>query len=75
MVMVLLQPELSCALTDSQGLQVAFKVGPLLQNPQQVSGLHALQLHLPVDVDLLTEADVHQAGAVFTLLTCILTWF
>lgn len=60
-------------LTDSQLLQVTSKLRFLLQHFQQVSGLHPLQLHLPVDVDFVTEADVHQAGAVLTLLTCVLT--
>lgn len=60
-------------LTDSQHLQVAFKAGLFLQHSQQVGGFHALQLHLPVDVDFVVEADIDEAGPVFALLTCVLT--
>lgn len=60
-------------LTDSQLPQAAFKLRFLLQDPQQVGGLHVLQLHLPVDVDFVTEAHVNQTGAVLSLLTCVLT--
>lgn len=60
-------------LTDSQLPQAALKLRFLLQDPQQVRGLHVLQLHLPVDVDFVTEAHVNQTGAVLTLLTCVLT--
>ena len=60
-------------LTDSQRLQVPLKLRLLLQDSQHVGGLHALQLHLPVDVDFVVEADVDQTGAVLTLLTRVLT--
>lgn len=61
------------ARTDSQKPQVPAELGFLLQDPQHVGGLHALQLHLPVDVDFVIEADVDQTGAVLTLLTRVLT--
>lgn len=60
-------------LTNSQSLQLAFKLRLLLKHSQQVGGLHPLKLHLPVDVDFLVETDVHQTGAVFTLLASVLT--
>ena len=60
-------------LTDSQLPQAALKLWFLLQDPQQVRGLHVLQLHLPVDIDFVTEAHVNQTGAVLPLLTCVLT--
>lgn len=59
-------------LTDSEPLQLAPELGSLLQHSEQVRGLHSIQLHPPVDVDLVVEADVHQAGAVLALLTCVL---
>lgn len=61
-------------LTDSELLQAALKLRFLLQDPQKVRGLHALQLHLPVDVDFVIEAHVNQTGAVLPLLTRILTY-
>lgn len=60
-------------LTHSQLLQQPAELLLLLQQPKQVGGLHALQLHLPVDVDLVVEADVHQAGAVPAVLAGVLT--
>lgn len=48
----------------AQLLQQAAELWLRLQQLQQVGGLHPLQLHLPVHVDLLVEGDVHQAGAV-----------
>lgn len=60
-------------LTDSERLDLVFKTWLFLQEPQQVGGLHPLQLHLPVDVDFMVEAHVDEAGAVFTLLACVLT--
>lgn len=60
-------------LTHSQLLQQPAELLLLLQQPQQVGGLHALQLHLPVDVDLVVEADVHQAGAIPAVLAGVLT--
>lgn len=66
-------PRVVGAPTDSELLHEPPELGFLLQEPQQVGGLHALQLHLPVDVDFVVEADVHQTGAVPSLLTRILT--
>lgn len=64
---------MTAVLTHAQRLQVLSELRLLVQDPQHVGGLHALQLHLPVDVDLVVEADVDEAGAVFTLLTGVLT--
>lgn len=61
-------------LTHTQLLQQAVVLRLRLQQLQQVSGLHSLQLHLPVHVDLLIESDVHQAGAVATLSARVLAW-
>lgn len=45
-----------------------------LQHFEQVGGLHPLQLHLPVHVDLLVERDVHEAGAVAAVFAGIQAW-
>lgn len=62
-----------CVPTNPQLLHVALKLWFLLQHLQQISGLHALQLHFVVDVDFVVEANVNQAGSVLTILTGILT--
>jgi hypothetical protein len=49
-------------------------LGLSLQQLQKVSGLHALQLHLPVHVDLLIEGDIYQAGTVAALFAGVLAW-
>lgn len=59
------------ALTHTQLLQEVFKLWVTIQDFQQVGGLHSLQLHIPVDVDLLIEADINQAGAVASSFACI----
>lgn len=59
------------ALTHTQLLQETSKLWVAIQDFQQVGGLHSLQLHIPVDVDLLIEADVNQAGAVASSFACI----
>lgn len=59
------------ALTHTQLLQETSKLWVTIQDFQQVGGLHSLQLHIPVDVDLLIEADINQAGAVASSFACI----
>lgn len=60
-------------LTYSQLLQQPPELLLFLQEPQQVGGLHALKLHLPVDVDLVVEADVHETRTVPAVLAGVLT--
>lgn len=61
-------------LTHTQLLQEAVVLRLSLQQLQQISGLHPLQLHIPVHIDLLIESDVYQAGAVAALFASILAW-
>lgn len=61
-------------LTHTQLLQQVPVLRLSLQQLQQVGGLHPLQLHLPVHVDLLVERDVHEAGAVVAPFAGIQTW-
>lgn len=58
-------------LTHAQLLQEALELWLSLQQFQQIGRFHPLKLHLPVDVDLLVERDVHEAGAVAALLAGI----
>lgn len=60
-------------LTDSQCLEVTLELGFLVQHPEEISGLHSFQFHFPINVHFVTEAYIHQAWAVFTVLACILT--
>lgn len=55
----------------TQLLQEISKLWVTIQDFQQVGGLHSLQLHIPVDVDLLAEADINKAGTVAPLFACI----
>lgn len=61
-------------LTHTQLLQQAMVLRLSLQELQQISGLHPLQLHIPVHIDLLIESDIYQAGTVATLFASILAW-
>lgn len=58
-------------LTDTQLLQEVLELWLSLQQFQQIGRFHPLQLHLPVNVDLLVERDVHEAGAVAAILAGI----
>lgn len=55
-------------LTHSQLAQQICVFWSLLQHSPEAGGFHALQLDSPVDVDLLTEAHIHQTGDVLALL-------
>ncbi len=59
-------------LTHSQSVKQVWILGSLFQHTQQVGGLHPLQLHPPVHIDLMVKAHVDQAGAVPPIFTRIL---
>lgn len=60
-------------LTHFQSVKQVWILGSLFQHTQQIGGLHPLQLHSPVHIDLMVKAHIDQAGAVPPILTCILT--
>lgn len=69
-----LRPAAFLGLTHAQLLQQAPELWLSLQQLEQIGGLHPLQLHLPVHIDLLVERHVHEAGAVAALFAGIQAW-